>query len=265
MSRPYLTRAASARSTSCSSAAALLVAAPLARGRRVVDPARDARPPDLPPAARRPRRRTPFELFKLRTMVSGAETMGAGLAVDEGDDRITRVGALLRRTSIDELPNLINVLRGEMSLVGPRPTVQVQVDRYTDRQRRRLRRAPGPHRLGAGQRPRVAAVARADRARPLVHRARLAAARPAHPRRCTAAHGGHRPRALPRRDRRLAEPPAAPRGRAPGPCRCSASRNVRIASNTLSFIVGQVERVVPRRRGDLRTACSVVFWNSSMW
>jgi lipopolysaccharide/colanic/teichoic acid biosynthesis glycosyltransferase len=85
----------------------------------------------------------PFELYKLRTMVSGAETMGAGLAVDEGDDRITRAGAWLRRLSIDELPNLINVLRGEMSLVGPRPTVQVQVDRYTDRQRGRLSVRPG--------------------------------------------------------------------------------------------------------------------------
>jgi lipopolysaccharide/colanic/teichoic acid biosynthesis glycosyltransferase len=85
----------------------------------------------------------PFELFKLRTMVTGAETMGAGLAVDQGDERITRVGALLRRTSLDELPNLINVLRGEMSLVGPRPTVQVQVDRYTPLQRRRLEARPG--------------------------------------------------------------------------------------------------------------------------
>jgi lipopolysaccharide/colanic/teichoic acid biosynthesis glycosyltransferase len=85
----------------------------------------------------------PFELYKLRTMVSGAETMGSGLAVDEGDERITRLGAWLRRTSFDEVPNLINVLRGEMSLVGPRPTVQVQVDRYSDRQRRRLDALPG--------------------------------------------------------------------------------------------------------------------------
>jgi lipopolysaccharide/colanic/teichoic acid biosynthesis glycosyltransferase len=84
-----------------------------------------------------------FEVYKLRTMVTGAERMGAGLAVDEGDDRITRVGALLRRTSLDELPNLVNVLRGEMSLVGPRPTVQVQVDRYTERQRGRLAVRPG--------------------------------------------------------------------------------------------------------------------------
>jgi lipopolysaccharide/colanic/teichoic acid biosynthesis glycosyltransferase len=85
----------------------------------------------------------PFDLYKLRTMVSGAEAMGAGLALEAGDARITRVGALLRRTSLDELPNLVNVLRGEMSIVGPRPTVQVQVDRYTPRQRGRLHVRPG--------------------------------------------------------------------------------------------------------------------------
>jgi lipopolysaccharide/colanic/teichoic acid biosynthesis glycosyltransferase len=85
----------------------------------------------------------PFHLFKLRTMVSGAEAMGAGLAVDAGDDRITRVGATLRRFSTDEPPNLVNVLRGEMSVVGPRPTVQVQVDRYSERQRLRLSVRPG--------------------------------------------------------------------------------------------------------------------------
>ena len=84
-----------------------------------------------------------FDVLKLRTMVTGAEHIGAGLAVDEGDTRITRVGAFLRRTSLDELPNLVNVLRGEMSLVGPRPTLQIQVDRYTDRQRRRLEARPG--------------------------------------------------------------------------------------------------------------------------
>jgi lipopolysaccharide/colanic/teichoic acid biosynthesis glycosyltransferase len=85
----------------------------------------------------------PFEMLKLRTMVSGAEHIGAGLAVNEGDPRITRTGALLRRFSLDELPNLINVLKGEMSIVGPRPTVQVQVDQYTDRQKRRLEVKPG--------------------------------------------------------------------------------------------------------------------------
>jgi lipopolysaccharide/colanic/teichoic acid biosynthesis glycosyltransferase len=85
----------------------------------------------------------PFELWKLRTMVPGAESMGAGVYVVEGDPRITRTGRLLRRFSLDELPNLVNVLRGEMAIVGPRPTVQEQVDRYTDRQRRRLEVKPG--------------------------------------------------------------------------------------------------------------------------
>jgi lipopolysaccharide/colanic/teichoic acid biosynthesis glycosyltransferase len=85
----------------------------------------------------------PFELWKLRTMVRGAETLGAGIYVLEGDARITRVGRLLRRYSLDELPNLVNVLRGDMAVVGPRPTVQEQVDRYTDRQRLRLEVKPG--------------------------------------------------------------------------------------------------------------------------
>ena len=88
-------------------------------------------------------RAAPFELWKLRTMVPGAETMGAGIYVLEGDPRITRTGRLLRRFSLDELPNLVNVLRGEMAIVGPRPTVQEQVNRYTDRQRRRLEVKPG--------------------------------------------------------------------------------------------------------------------------
>ncbi len=85
----------------------------------------------------------PFELWKLRTMVRGAESTGAGIYVLEGDPRITRVGRLLRRYSLDELPNLVNVLRGELAIVGPRPTVQEQVDRYTERQRRRLEVKPG--------------------------------------------------------------------------------------------------------------------------
>jgi lipopolysaccharide/colanic/teichoic acid biosynthesis glycosyltransferase len=85
----------------------------------------------------------PFELWKLRTMVPGAESMGAGIYVVEGDARITRVGRFLRRFSLDELPNLVNVLKGEMAVVGPRPTVQEQVDRYTERQLRRLEVKPG--------------------------------------------------------------------------------------------------------------------------
>jgi lipopolysaccharide/colanic/teichoic acid biosynthesis glycosyltransferase len=84
-----------------------------------------------------------FDVLKLRTMVQGAEHQGAGLAVDESDARITRVGALLRRTSLDELPNLLNVLRGEMSLIGPRPTLPGQVATYSERQRGRLAIRPG--------------------------------------------------------------------------------------------------------------------------
>ncbi len=85
----------------------------------------------------------PFDVYKLRTMVDGAESIGAGLAVDAEDPRITRVGAVLRRASLDELPNLVNVLRGEMSLIGPRPTLPVQVEQYTERQRGRLAIKPG--------------------------------------------------------------------------------------------------------------------------
>jgi len=86
---------------------------------------------------------TEFEIFKLRTMVRGAEFTGAGLAIQEGDDRITRLGHLIRRYSLDELPNLWNVVRGEMSIVGPRPTLAVQVQQYSDRQRGRLAVKPG--------------------------------------------------------------------------------------------------------------------------
>ena len=84
-----------------------------------------------------------FELLKLRTMVVGAETIGAGMAVNKGDVRITRTGRILRRLSLDELPQLWNVIRGEMSVVGPRPTLRYQVERYTAKQRRRLEVKPG--------------------------------------------------------------------------------------------------------------------------
>jgi lipopolysaccharide/colanic/teichoic acid biosynthesis glycosyltransferase len=84
-----------------------------------------------------------FELLKLRTMVVGAETMGAGLAVNRGDARITRSGRLLRKLSLDELPQLWNVVRGEMSCIGPRPTLRYQVEQYDERQRRRLDVKPG--------------------------------------------------------------------------------------------------------------------------
>jgi lipopolysaccharide/colanic/teichoic acid biosynthesis glycosyltransferase len=84
-----------------------------------------------------------FELFKLRTMVVGAEQQGAGWAVNRGDPRITRAGRLLRRLSLDEVPQLWNVVRGEMSLIGPRPTLAYQVEEYTPRQRKRLDVKPG--------------------------------------------------------------------------------------------------------------------------
>jgi lipopolysaccharide/colanic/teichoic acid biosynthesis glycosyltransferase len=84
-----------------------------------------------------------FELLKLRTMVVDAETRGAGYGVNEGDPRITRMGRLLRRVSLDEVPQLWNVVRGEMSIIGPRPTLAYQVERYTPRQRRRLEVKPG--------------------------------------------------------------------------------------------------------------------------
>ncbi len=84
-----------------------------------------------------------FKIYKLRTMVRGAEFTGPGLAIQEGDDRITRLGKVLRRYSLDELPNLWNVLLGEMSIVGPRPTIPVQVEQYTARQRGRLAVRPG--------------------------------------------------------------------------------------------------------------------------
>jgi len=84
-----------------------------------------------------------FDLLKLRTMVVGAETQGAGWAVNRGDPRITSVGRRLRRLSLDELPQFWNVLRGDMSLIGPRPTLAYQVEQYTPRQRRRLEVRPG--------------------------------------------------------------------------------------------------------------------------
>jgi len=86
---------------------------------------------------------TDFELLKLRTMVVGAEAQGAGFAVDRGDSRITPVGRVLRRLSLDELPQLWNVVRGEMSVIGPRPTLRYQVETYTPCQRRRLEVKPG--------------------------------------------------------------------------------------------------------------------------
>ncbi len=85
----------------------------------------------------------PFDLYKLRTMRLGADPVGVGRPVLEGDPRVTAPGRLLRRFSLDEIPNLVNVLRGEMAIVGPRPTLAAQVEAYTPRQRRRLEVKPG--------------------------------------------------------------------------------------------------------------------------
>jgi len=83
-----------------------------------------------------------FDMYKLRTMVVGSD-QGPDLPLAQTDPRITRSGAWLRRYSLDELPNLVNVLRGEMAIVGPRPTIPPQVERYTPQQRRRLEVKPG--------------------------------------------------------------------------------------------------------------------------
>lgn len=84
-----------------------------------------------------------FAVAKFRTMVDGAERIGSGLYVTRDDHRITRVGRILRRCSLDELPQLWNVLAGQMSLVGPRPAVPYQIRHYTQRQARRLAMRPG--------------------------------------------------------------------------------------------------------------------------
>jgi lipopolysaccharide/colanic/teichoic acid biosynthesis glycosyltransferase len=84
-----------------------------------------------------------FEMWKLRTMVQGSDPIGVGKVVYRDDPRVTGPGRLLRRTSLDEIPNFVNVLRGEMAIVGPRPTIKAQVDDYTPRQKRRHEVVPG--------------------------------------------------------------------------------------------------------------------------
>lgn len=84
-----------------------------------------------------------FPMYKFRTMINNAVTQGLGTTVGEADSRITRVGGWLRQWSLDELPQLVNILRGDMSLVGPRPTLDYQVVQYSAFQRRRLEMKPG--------------------------------------------------------------------------------------------------------------------------
>jgi lipopolysaccharide/colanic/teichoic acid biosynthesis glycosyltransferase len=84
-----------------------------------------------------------FEMLKLRTMVGGSDPVGVGTVVTRDDPRVTRAGRVLRRTSLDEIPNLLNVLRGEMAIAGPRPTIPAQVAGYTPRQHRRHEVRPG--------------------------------------------------------------------------------------------------------------------------
>lgn len=88
----------------------------------------------------------PFKIYKFRSMVVGAEKQGSGVYSYKGDSRITRVGRIIRSTSIDELPQLLNILKGEMSLVGPRPALTYHpwtFDKYTVHQRRMFDVLPG--------------------------------------------------------------------------------------------------------------------------
>ena len=103
----------------------------------------DSRGPAIYRQRRAGRDGEPFDLYKLRTMRLGADPVGVGTPVLEGDPRVTRVGHFLRRLSLDELPNLLNVLRGEMAMVGPRPTLPAQAELYSAHQRRRLEVKPG--------------------------------------------------------------------------------------------------------------------------
>jgi lipopolysaccharide/colanic/teichoic acid biosynthesis glycosyltransferase len=123
-------------------ALALLLTAPLLAAAAIAIKL-DSRGPVLYLARRVGRDGVEFDLYKLRTMHTGNDPVGVGTPVLPGDPRVTRAGAFLRRFSLDELPNLFNVIRGEMSVVGPRPTLAAQVDDYTPRQRRRLEVKPG--------------------------------------------------------------------------------------------------------------------------
>jgi len=85
----------------------------------------------------------PFTFYKFRSMIEGTEHKGLGYAVAKDDDRITKVGKYLRNTSLDELPQLFNVLKGDMSLVGPRPTIPSEVAKWPPTLMRRQQVRPG--------------------------------------------------------------------------------------------------------------------------
>lgn len=87
-----------------------------------------------------------FEMYKFRSMCVDAEHMGTGQYSYKGDSRVTRVGKIIRATSLDELPQFINILKGDMSFIGPRPTLTYhpwKLEEYTDFQRRRFEVRPG--------------------------------------------------------------------------------------------------------------------------
>lgn len=84
-----------------------------------------------------------FRIYKFRSMVKNAEKIGLGVYTEENDSRMTHVGRWLRKWSLDELPQLFNILRGDMSIIGPRPTLLYQVEKYDERQRKRLLMRPG--------------------------------------------------------------------------------------------------------------------------
>lgn len=136
--RPGLPRAADV----AIAATVLLVLSPLLAAIAVLLKL-DSRGPVLFKQIRVGRYERPFQLYKLRTMTLGSDPVGVGTKLEGDDPRITRVGRWLRRLSIDEVPNLINVLRGEMRIVGPRPTIPSQVALFSDRQRRRHDVRPG--------------------------------------------------------------------------------------------------------------------------
>ena len=166
---------AGASSISSGPRAGLVVDLPLLAVAALAVKLEDRGPGALPPDARRQGRR------RLRAAEAADDggrrrEAGRGLRGGRGDPRITRTGRVLRQLSLDELPQLWNVVRGEMSLIGPRPTLRYQVEAYDERQLHRLDVQARDHRLGADPRPHEAAVGRADRARPLVRRAPLARA-----------------------------------------------------------------------------------------